>query len=213
MILVIDKDSSCAEALADIFRFGGILSQPKDPMEALHENGRLYRTVLLAHPEEAADSFGYIYLLREKFKGCPIIGLCEDKPTVRVYNRVDKCITGANASLPARVREYAIEQGLPVPGEYTLRDISWEDGAIRIGRQNAEFKLSKTEAMIIKLLIRAFPEPIPSRDIIKYIYTPTRAPEPSAIRTHICGINARARRLTGRNLISYDVGRGYLISK
>ena len=77
---------------------------------------------------------------------------------------------------------------------------------------DTRINFTKTEAMILRYLIRSYPLPKNAESILKYSFRPSRTPEPASIRTHISIMNKKLEAATGRRMIILEPGRGYLIT-
>jgi DNA-binding response OmpR family regulator len=110
-----------------------------------------------------------------------------------------------------RLIEYCDAHELPIPGHYTALgiDVSADlEGATYLWQP---LPFTKTECMILRFLIRAYPTPVNAERILKYAYRPSRRPDAANIRTHVSIMNKKFRELTGRSLIEAEFGEGYRI--
>ena len=209
MVLVIDRDKDYAEALADIFRFCRIPAYSLHPSEALAEQKSGYRAILLGRGEEAVEEIGFLRGFREHFDGIPTFTLCDDALSVRLYNRADGCLRGIDGSLPQRLAESVSALGCVAPDEYRLGRVEiLRDGVRRI-EDGAYMKISKTETMILRVIASFAPHRIRSEAVVKYAYSPMRAPGESVVRTHLCALNKRAIRMLGHALVDHSAEEGY----
>jgi DNA-binding response OmpR family regulator len=65
--------------------------------------------------------------------------------------------------------------------------------------------------MIIRYLIRTYPNPTSAQKILKHAYKASKQPDVSNIRTHISVINKKFRTVAGRSLIEMHENLGYRI--
>ena len=110
------------------------------------------------------------------------------------------------------ISEYCKARELRRPGSYRKAgiDASVERTEVEFLSENIRF--TKTERMILRILIRAYPEPLSAEDILKYAFIPGRAPEVAGIRTHLSMMNKKFKKETGRILSMTDEGRGYVLA-
>ena len=111
----------------------------------------------------------------------------------------------------AKILEYTLKNSLPQPGDYKLAGIDLSCDISTPTYFTTPLPLTKTEAMIVKYLIRTYPRPTSAEEILKYAYRESRIPELSNIRTHVSIINKKFRELTSRNLIEMSFGKGYRV--
>ena len=65
--------------------------------------------------------------------------------------------------------------------------------------------------MILRYLIRKYPLPSSSDEIIKYAFRSTRAPEASSVKTHISLMNKKLESQIGKRMIEFVPKKGYII--
>lgn len=211
MILVIDKSKSDAVNLSNLFYYMGILSEGLTPNEALSAVSPLYRAIIFNSPDRHADLFDYILHLRKYAVGIPVFAICEDKAKyeeyfARIYSRKE-----LGSSIAYEIASYCEENGFPVPGHYTTSGFDASFNSRSSYYYNDTLPFTKTENMILKALIRAYPMPLSPNDILKYSYRSAKRPEPSNIRTHLSIMNKKFLALTGRNLVFTSFGKGYAL--
>ena len=210
MILVIDKSKSAAGNLADAFHTMGILSNALTPQEALSEISRLYRAAVITSPASIPDILGYLRSLKQYAPDIPIFAVGEDSYEEGLFCRTFPLGLYA-ARLAAKIVDACEEDGFALPTRYMLAgiDASPENGESTLFGDTLPF--TKTENMILRCLIRAYPDEMPAEKILTYAYRADRMPEAPNIRTHICSINKKFELLTGRALVTTSYGRGYVI--
>lgn len=211
MILVIDKTKAKAACLSDSFINMGLPSMAATPKDALSRISSLYRAVIITSPETLADAEDLVRRLRTYMQSVPVFALCDKAfHGACCFDRVfDKgCYA---AVLLEGVNDYCQREGLPIPGSYLLAGI---DASVDLSLPRYFFDtlpFTKTEALMLRVLIRAYPMPMRAEDIIEHVYRPGRAPDPSNTRTHVSLMNKKFRELTGRNLIQTEFKSGYRI--
>lgn len=211
MILIINKSKRDARALAEMFYYMGELAQGVTPSEALSEISPIYRAVIIMEPEGLADAEDYIARLTSYTK-LPIFAIT-DAPSAKASMLFDGILQkdAYAARIYSEITSHAKRNRLQAPGSYTLAGI---DASIDLGFVEyfgRPIPFTRTEAMIIRTLIRLYPLPISSKDILKYAFRPARMPELANVRTHISVINKKWREATGRTLIAMESGSGYRI--
>ncbi len=211
MILIINKSKRDARALAEMFYYMGEVAQGVTPSEALSEISSIYRAVIIMEPEGLADAEDYIARLIS-YARLPLFAITDSQNTkyAMLFDGILPKNTYA-ARIHSEVTSHAKENRLEAPGAYTLAGI---DASIDLGFVEyfgRAIPCTRTEAMIIRTLIRLYPLPISSKDILKYAFRPARMPELANVRTHISVINKKWREATGRTLITLESGAGYRI--
>jgi DNA-binding response OmpR family regulator len=215
MILIIDKKRANAESLSEMFYFMGVVSLPTTPSEALNESFSDFRAVIMINPTEFYEIENFITKLRARQKTAPLFALTKndsyDSSTSILFNEVfsQKCCC---ADIFRKILRYNESNSLPCPGIYKLSGIN---ASVNEGRPTFISKplpFTKTESMILRTLIRRYPTPTSSRDILRYAYKSSRLPDLASIRTHISIINKKFREENGKNLITLSIGEGYRLS-
>jgi DNA-binding response OmpR family regulator len=214
MILIIHSALKKAKEAADIFYYMGIPAVAKRPKEALSEISLIYRAVLLCHPSALPSPEEYVQSLRGYSGGVPIFALCEDTEDFALFDLFDSYFKADDYSskIFAGMRTYQAEHGLPLLGSYTLAGLCLDCDAKRASFCDMAIHFTKTEAMILRYLIRTYPECADVHHILRYAMRPGNLSEPSNIRTHIYGINRKFYEIAGRRLISSLPGEGYRIA-
>ncbi len=213
MILIIHQSLKSAKEAADIFYYMGIPAVAKRPKEALSEISLNYRAVLLCCPSALPSPEAYVESLRSYSGGVPIFALCEDEEDFSVSHLFDSYFKADSYSsqIFMRIRAYQAEHGLPLLGSYTLAGLCLDCDAKQASYCDKPIHFTKTEAMILRYLIRSYPESTDVHHVLRYAMRPGNLSEPSSIRTHIYGINKKFTEATGRRLISSLPGEGYRI--
>ena len=210
MILIINKSRKEAESLAGTFRYMGIVAHSETPEHANAEVSTLYRVILIADPEKLPDECEYITRLRSYIGDIPIIALTDNPESLKTqYDAfAERVITASK--LYKIIYRICNQIGKDLPGEYLLAgiDASADRGVVTYFSE--PIPLTKTESLILRFLIRTYPSPIAPKMILKYVFSQTKTPEVSSIKTHICAINGKFRGRIGRNLIVSSDG-GYIV--
>lgn len=218
MILIIDNSLKNAKTISNMFHYMGIISRAATPEQAVKIASNRYRAILLCSPEKLISADEYIRALRTYTLGTPVFALAKDKRAFEENNKhlfslIDDVFyeNAFSSTVYNSIVAYQRKNKLPLLGEYRLagidasifrRDVTYYDEPIKFG---------KTETMMLRYLIRIYPNPSKPAAILGYAFKQTRVPEPSNIRTHISVMNKKFREMVGRNLIFYEPKRGYLI--
>ena len=209
MILVIDKSKKNAVNVADMFFYMGVIARPSSLHEAFSEISNAYRAIVLLSPNLYPDTEDFITRLKRYSSNTPIFAIgAIDERSAKLVSRTLPTSAYA-AEILSEIIEYTASKYLPEPGDYKLMGLDLSCTIPSPMYCGKAFPLTKTEAMILRYLVRAYPAAATAEDILKYAYRETRAPESSNIRTHISIINKKFRALTRRNLLEMSLGVGY----
>ncbi len=210
MILVIDKSKSDAINISNLFYYLGILSNGATPKEALSVASPLYRAIVFNLPERHADIKDYISRLSRYAPGIPIFALSdlEKEDYKSLFSEVYPRGT-LGSRLLEKIISYCDRFDLLMPGHYTVSGFDASFSSRTSSYFDDPLPFTKTENMILKALIRAYPEPLSPNKILYYSYRSEKKPEPSNIRTHLSIMNKKFFALTGRNLVFTSFGKGY----
>lgn len=210
MILIINKSRKEAESLAGAFRYMGIIARGETPERTTTEVSTLYRVILIVDPEKLPDECEYIARLRSYIGDIPIIALTGNHQSLKSQYaaRVERTITASK--LYQTIRGICDSTAIALPGEYMLAgiDASIDRGVVTYFSE--PISLTKTESLILRFLIRTYPLPVAPKVILKYVFSQTKTPEVSSIKTHICAINGKFKERIGRNLI-VSIDGGYVV--
>lgn len=209
MILIIDKSPKYGKRLSDMFYYMGILANYESPTDAFSEISTLYKAIIISSPEALSDPAFYIDRLRSYDRDIPIFALSmsKDKNFVSLFDYVFKPSTS-----PAQIYEYLTERyKRRAPGIYRLAGIDASASIPDAEYFNIPLRFTKSENMILKILIKSSPNPLSSKEILKYAFKKTRTPDLANIRTHISVMNKKFRSITERNLIALTPKEGYSI--
>ncbi len=213
MILIIHPKLKNAKQTAEIFYYMGIPAVARRPKEALSEASLIYRAVLIECPSELPCPEEYLARLSLLCGNTPIFSLCElpaDKALSPLFAMsFDK--DSYSSTILAKIRRMQRECGLPLLGSYSLAGLCLDCDARSPHYCDEPIAFTKTEAMILRYLIRTYPEPISVHHLLRYAMRPESLSEPASIRTHIWSINRKFEQRTGRRLIESLQGEGYRI--
>ena len=211
MILIINKSKKDARGLADMFYFMGVLTAATTPHEALSEISTSYRAVLIMNPDTLADKEDFVRRLRS-YADIPLFAITRHPDSIDelLFDGIIK--TTSYAAVAYRyIRDYTEEHNLRNPGSYKLAGINASVELYAPMYFNKGLPFTKTETMILRTLIKNYPNPTNSKDILKYAFRQTRLPDISNVRTHISVMNKKYRKITSRNVIALLAGKGYVI--
>ena len=209
MILVIDKTKHSAVNLSDMFYYMGILSHATTPTDAFSEISPMYRAIIITSLHTLPDVRDYVRKLRRYSGEIPIFAVGNEE-LIGYEALFERCYPVSFAARIANdIIRYHDETGRSVPGRYTLAGIDASAGYSSARYYLDSLPFTKTEIMILRALIRAYPSPISAQRIINYAYRPVKMPAPSNVRTHISSMNKKFNALTGRNLIYPTFREGY----
>ena len=215
MILIIDKSLSNARTYADIFYFMGILSYAVTPAQAFNEVSNRYTAILLTGMEYSSYDDEFTKTLSTLSLGAPIFAICEDAKEYIAKNGKLSCVEGYfddkiySSTLVDEIEKVQEERHIRKLSSYSLCGFDLGARGSKALYLLNDVGLSKIEAMIVRYFISQHPLKISSSDILKYAFKPTKAPEVSSVRTHICIINKKFKVLTGKTLIEHERGAGY----
>lgn len=211
MILIINKSKKDARGLSDMFYFMGVLTAATTPHEALSEISTNYRAAIIMNPDALADKEDYVRRLRS-YADIPLFAITghPDGLDKLLFDGIIK-----NGSYAAKIYrcilEYTEAHALRKPGSYKLAGINASVDLSVPMYFNFGLPFTKTETMILRTLIKNYPTPTPSKDILRYAFRQARLPDISNVRTHISIMNKKYRKVTSRNIITMSQGKGYVI--
>lgn len=211
MILIINRSKRDAIRLAEMFYLMGVLAHGATPSEALSEISIQYKIALIMSPSTLPDKCDYAARLRS-YVTIPIAVMTDepDERDARTFDLILKQSTYA-ARLIDAIRRFCEERDIAPPGTYRLDGIrACAESKVPTFLHSA-LPLTKTETMVLRTLIKAYPRPIGAAEILKYAFRQSRYPDVSNVRTHISLINRKYRELRGENLIAFLDGEGYVI--
>lgn len=213
MLLIISPSKKNARCVAEAFHYMSILSYGTTPHEALSEISTLYRAVLILNPDAFADILDYVNRIRSYKSDIPIYALVDGEIAPHYYDLFDVCFTRSTSTavMASKIISCAKENGLLSIGEYYLAGFDASCNTVGVYYFNTRLSLTKTEAMILRYLIRSYPIPQNAKSILKYAFKSSRTPELSSIRTHLSLMNKKFEESIGRKMISLEPSKGYII--
>ena len=212
MILIISRKKSAARNLTEALKTIGILSYPITASETFKEISPMYRAVVVIDPGFLADIKHFIDSIHSYVKNIPVYAVYTEpigeEAKYFVNTISDRAYTG---TLINDLADYLHDNSLPCVGDYRLAGINASADLGEVLYFDRHVDLTKTQSLILRFLLRSYPNPKKAETIIKYIYKPSKSPEPSSIRTHICKINESFKAIFGDPIIASPNGLGYVI--
>lgn len=213
MLLIISQNKKIARSVQETFHYMSILSYGATPHEALSEVSDLYRAVLIINPESFPDINDYVGRIKAYKRDIPIFAVTENEAPSNYPDIFDGCFVkpGFTPALAEKIIDYANKNELAKIGDYYLCGFDASSHTVGVYFFYTKVGLTKTEAMILRYLIRSYPNPQSADSILKYAFKPTRIPEASSIRTHLSIMNKKFEKSIGRKMITMEPHRGYVI--
>lgn len=213
MLLIISQNKKIARSISDTFHYMSILSYAATPHEALSEVSELYRAALIVAPEGFPDINDFVSRIKAYKSDIPVFALTESAPPLHYSDIFDGIFTKPHftPALAEKIINYANENNYASIGDYYLGGFDASSSTVGVNYFYTRVGLTKTEAMILRYLIRSYPVPQNAQSILKYAFKPSRMPEPSSIRTHISIMNKKLENTIGKRLITLEAGKGYFI--
>lgn len=214
MLLIISTNKKIARSVSDTFHYMSILSYAASPHEALSEISEMYRATLIINPESFPDINDFVVRLKSYKSDIPVFAISEKEAPPHYPDIFDGIFT-KNVFTPAlagKIIEYANRNNYAKIGDYYLAGFDASSTTVGVNYFDTRVSFTKTEAMILRYLIRSYPMPQSAESILKYCFRPSRSPEAASIRTHISLMNKKLEEATGRKMIILEPGQGYLIS-
>ena len=213
MVLIVNRRRKDAAAVSEMFHFMGILSYAATPSDALSEISLLYRAVIVMEPQTLPDALDFVTKLRSYARAVPIFAISDGIDDFKYKDIFDGCYKFSiySSTLAHGIADYCKAKRLPTIGDYRVAGINASADHIHVTHFDKLIPYTKTEAMILRLLIRAYPLPLSSDKILKYAFRPSRSPEAASIRTHISSMNKKSRNVRERNVILSIPSKGYTL--
>lgn len=213
MILIVNRSKKLAASISQIFYHMGILSHATTPAEALSEISPLYRAVLVIEPDTLPDPQDFVKRVRSYAANVPIFSISDDGPKNIHAHLFDQSYKMAifSSILVYRMAEYCKKHRLPYIGDYRLAGINACCDMKCVEYFDEDMQISKTEAMVLRYLIRSYPNCQSAEKILKYAYKQTSYPQISSVKTCICVLNKKFHSMEQRELIFMSRGEGYQI--
>lgn len=208
MLLIVSKPKIQAEDLSDMMNFMGVLSLAATPTEAIFEISENYRALIVISGEKIEEETEGALLHRAKELQLPTFSLSKDENSN--YDFTLKRTLSASEILSS-ITSYCKSYGYRLPGEYVAEDLDLSLAHREALCYSESITLTRTEAMIVKALLRFYPRPAKASEILKIAFRAKRLPDEASIRTHISKINKKAMIISGRPLISNFDKLGYVL--
>ena len=134
-----------------------ILSYGTTPHEALSEVSNLYRAVLIINPENFPDINDYVGRIKAYKSDIPIFAITEKEAPSNYPDIFDGCFVkpGFTPALAEKIIDYAKDNGLAKIGDYYLAGFDASSHTVGVYFFYTKLSLTKTEAMILRYLIRS----------------------------------------------------------
>ncbi len=213
MILVIHPKRKSAKQTAEIFYYMGIPAVARRPKEALSEISLQYRAVLICNPSALPCPEEYVDRLRALCGETRLFALAENLADAALSPLFSMTFNADDYSshILSEIRRLQSQQGLPLLGSYALAGLCLSCDERYPSYCGVPIPFTKTETMILRYLIRTYPEPVSVHHILRYAMRPESLSEPASVRTHIWSINRKFSKKTGRRLITSQSCEGYCI--
>lgn len=213
MLLIISQNNKIARSVSDTFHYMSILSYAATPSEALSEVSDLYRSVLIINPETFPDINDYVLRIKRYKSDLPIFAITNGEAPSYYADIFDAVFTKPDftPALAERIIDFANESNRAKIGDYYLAGFDASSHTLGVFYFHTKLNLTKTEAMILRYLIRSYPVPQRPENILKYAFKPSRAPEVTSIRTHLSLMNKKFEECIGRKMIALEPHKGYII--
>ncbi len=202
MILIIDQNPKNSRGLSDMFSYMGILSYVTSAENALYEPLSLFSAILFSDADKIQES-SLILRIRNAFLGIPVFAISSHFQNESLFDLTFKKGIYASA-IYSQILTYSQKRKIRAPGVYKTEEIDASAMLSHPIYMGEQIKLTRTENFILKALILSSPKPIFAKELLKYVFKPTKTPDISNIRTHISIINKKFREKTGQNLISHS---------
>ena len=214
MLLIISKTKKTACDIAETFHYMSILAHGATPSEALSEVSELYRAALIIGPELLADAKDFVKRLKSYKSNIPVFAVTDEEVDIDLTSVFDAVFRKPTFSpaLAEKIIAFANENQRAKIGDYRLAGIDASSNRLGVTYFDRKLRLTKTEAMILRYLIRSYPLPKSANDILKYAFKSSRAPEVTSIRTHISVMNKKLEAVMEKRAIVLIAHEGYLIS-
>lgn len=213
MVLIVHRKRMAAKTVSDVFHYMNILSRPVTPTEALSEISLMYRAVIVLDPETLPEPREFVGRLKSYAATVPVFAVGDN---LKGFSELDAFDGHFKLScfcvrLACYMADYCKKHKLPCLGEYKAAGLNATCDLPTVYYFNDELDLTKTEAMITRLMIRSYPLPIKASEVLKYAFKQTRLPEATSVRTHISSINRKFKKLANRPLIIMIPSEGYVL--
>ena len=213
MLLIISQNKKMARGISEAFHYMSILSYGTTPHEALSEISGIYRAVLIINPSAFPDINDYVARIKTYKGDIPVFAIT-DSAAPTVYSDIFDVVFDNAQFTPAlaqKIIDFANKNNLARIGDYYLGGFDACSNTLGVHYFHTPLSLTKTEAMILRYLIRSYSVPQKADNILKYAFKPSRSPEATSIRTHLSLMNKKLEQCIGRRMISLEPNKGYVI--
>ena len=213
MLLIISQNKKTAKSIQETFHYMSILAYGATAHEALSEVSGVYRAVLIINPDAFPDINDYVNRIKSYNSSIPIFALTDSEEKPFYSDVFDKVFIKPSMTplLASKIISFANQNNRAKIGDYRLAGLDASSNRVGVGYFDKDVGLTKTEAMILRYLIRTYPVPQSPEKILKYSFKASRTPEPSSIRTHISIMNKKFKAAFGKKMITHAPEKGYLI--
>lgn len=214
MLLIIDSNKKTAESISDMFYYMGILSCATSAGEALSEISSAYKAVLISNPSSFADIKDYVSKLTSYYSSIPLFSISADPADsiCRSIFRKNYSTNSYSSTIAKDIADELLSENRSPLGAYRLAGIDASCDLRQVTAFDKAVPFTKTEVMILRYLISAYPTPQSAKSILKYAFKHNRKPDITGIRTHISVMNKKFRLIRDRNVIISIPEKGYVIS-
>ena len=169
MLLVISQNKKNAKSIADTFHYMSILAYAAYPHEGLSEISNIYRAVLILNPNELADCVDYVNRLKSYRSDIPVFALLSSVPEPYYSEIFDKCFTipTFTPQIAESIIDYANKNNKAKIGDYFLAGFDASSHNLGVNYFYDKINFTKSETMILRLLIRKYPNPVSCKEIVK----------------------------------------------
>ncbi len=213
MLLIIDKSRRNGKALRSVAYMMGVLSYSATPYELFKEINPYYSAILMINPDNYKEDREYYEKVYSYKLGMPLFAFYTEKQPHKFDEYFDK-IFYENFS-PITLNDmitYAKVKGVQPIGKYCGFGFQASMLYDRPEYFDEEMPATKSENMILRLMLRVYPSPMNPANIIKYAFRPGKPIEPASIRTHISLLNKNCRDIVKRNVVEFIPHKGYVLN-
>lgn len=213
MLMIISNASEEANRLAETFSRMGLLAVGMTAAETVGEPMASYAAILLAFTSGAADATGACELeaLFAKNACTPPLFALGDAPNFPLPLEVAYPRDAYVPSILSDMIDQLTARGRRKLGAYRRGELDASAELATPTLRGEALPLTRTETMIVRALLRAYPTPLTAERILRYAFRQSRLPCPASIRTHVSIINKKCRINAGRNIITSKSEGGYVI--
>ncbi len=213
MLLIISQNKRIAKSISDTFYYMSILSYAATPHEALSEISEIYRAALIISPESFPDVRDYVNRIKAYKSDLPVFALTEGAELPCYADIFDKTFDFPTftPALAEKIIKYANDNNCARIGDYRLAGFNASSDVIGVNYFYRKVNLTKTEMMILRFLIRSYPLPKGSNEILKYAFKSSRSPDKNSIRTHISLMNKKFEKYLDKKVLTFIPHKGYII--